>query len=138
MAYTPEFAEKVIDNGLQQYRDLQNLFRSEQSKFGYFIISLTVSSIAFTVYQTTDEALNIYHSLLGVAIITWGLSVYFGISSIMHTNTLVFHSSEYYAIGFNFKNKKYNKTEVYKLLQEKRKVIDEIKDQYTISGQWQM
>lgn len=46
-----------------------------QFKFVYYIIALSVGAIAFSVYQTRGEVLNVFHSFLGLAVMCWALGI---------------------------------------------------------------
>ena len=58
---------------------IQTQFREHQQKLVYYIIALAVSAIAFSVYQTTDQALSFYQIPLAIAITFWALSIYCGL-----------------------------------------------------------
>lgn len=46
-----------------------------QFKYVYYIIALSVGAIAFSVYQTRGEVLNVFHSFLGLAVLCWALGI---------------------------------------------------------------
>lgn len=64
---------------MEEQKELRIQFRQQQEKYVYYVIALSVSSIAFSVYQTTGRHLEWSHVPLGVAVLNWGLSVFCGL-----------------------------------------------------------
>src|SRR5437899_2980989 len=64
----------MTENQLELYR----LHRSEQSKYVYFILAAAAGGIALAVRMTTDATLHWSLAPLGAAVLSWGLSFYFG------------------------------------------------------------
>jgi hypothetical protein len=58
-------------------------------KHSYYVLSVTASCIAFSLYQTRNDVISIHHIPLGLAIISWGLSFYFGCKYIQGTAELM-------------------------------------------------
>lgn len=64
--------------------------RTGQDKYTYFLLAVTASAIAFAVQKT--DGLKITWSLipLGLAVLLWGLSFYFGIKNLIWVQTAIF------------------------------------------------
>ena len=60
-------------------KDVLNQLRSSTEKFSYYIIGLSISSLAFITYQTKDAKIDYPKILLLLAVLFWSLSIYFGI-----------------------------------------------------------
>jgi hypothetical protein len=58
--------------------ELYRLHRTEQSKYVYFILAAAAGGIALAVRLTSDATLHWSLVPLGVAVLSWGLSFYFG------------------------------------------------------------
>jgi hypothetical protein len=54
-------------------------FRHYQDKYVYYIISLCVTAIGFSIYQTTGSKLSWVQLPLAIAILCWSLSIYSGL-----------------------------------------------------------
>jgi len=50
-----------------------------QTKFAYFVLGVAASAIAFAIHSTTGQALNWSHAPIGVAVILWSASFFFGL-----------------------------------------------------------
>ncbi len=66
----PDMSEKQLE--------LYRLHRSEQSKYVYFILAAAAGGTALAVRMTTDATLHWSLAPLGAAVLSWGLSFYFG------------------------------------------------------------
>lgn len=87
-----------IDKINEIEKELLNEHRSELSKYIYFLISLSVSAIAFAIYKTSNSALTIHHTLVGIAVLNWGLSIFFGLEYIQLKLHSIFLNIEYYRV----------------------------------------
>ena len=65
-----------MDVKFEIYRSLSQL----QEKFVFYIIALNVAAIGFAVYLTLDKPLVLTQIPLGIAVVSWGLSIWFGTS----------------------------------------------------------
>ncbi|MBU0699892.1 hypothetical protein KKE26_01120 [bacterium] len=70
--------------------EIHRQHRTGQDKYTYFLLAVTASAVAFTVQKT--DGLKITYSLLplGVAILLWGLSFYFGIKNLLWVQTSIY------------------------------------------------
>lgn len=63
-----------MDVKFEIYRSLSQL----QEKFVFYLIALNVAAIGFAVYLTMDKPLVLTQIPLGMAVVSWGLSIWFG------------------------------------------------------------
>jgi hypothetical protein len=62
----------------EERREIAKLFRDQQEKYTYYIIALSVTSIGFAVYKSSEQSLSLSHIPLGIAVTSWCLSIFFG------------------------------------------------------------
>ena len=70
------------DKELKVYETLNNA----QNKFVYFILTLTVGAIAFAIKQTDNAVLSLSQIPIGISVLCWGLSIFFGCFSLMYVS----------------------------------------------------
>ena len=75
--------------------EIKKQFRQQQEKYVYYIIALCVAAIAFSITETRDSALKYSQIPLGIAVLSWGLSIYFGLKFIQ-TILSALHSNNSY------------------------------------------
>jgi hypothetical protein len=75
--------------------EIKRQFRQQQEKYAYYIIALCVAAIAFSITITRDASLKFSQIPLGLAVLTWGLSIYFGLKFIQ-TIISALHSNNSY------------------------------------------
>lgn len=80
------------EDGLKEiYRSLQR----SQEKYVYFLLSATIASIGFTITQTQDlEGLDYCQLPLGLSLLFWGLSFWFGCRNRSSFNSALFANYE--------------------------------------------
>jgi hypothetical protein len=61
---------------------IQNKFRDQQTKFTYYLIAIAVAAIAFSINIAISLKLNYYQLPLGLAVISWAISIIYGFSHI--------------------------------------------------------
>jgi hypothetical protein len=76
----------------------QNQFRQQQEKYVYYVLALSVASIAFTLNQTTGQALSYFKIPAGIAIICWTVSVFLGLKFLRFTISNLFANDKYIEI----------------------------------------
>ena len=78
------------ENLREVYRNLQ----TSQDKYTYFILAATIAAIGFTITQT--QALKLQYSLipLGISVLSWGLSFYFGCRNREYYNSTLYANYE--------------------------------------------
>lgn len=69
--------------------ELQKQHQTGQDKYTYFLLAITASAIAFSIQKT--DTLKITYSLipLGLAVLIWGMSFYFGVRSILYIQSCI-------------------------------------------------
>jgi hypothetical protein len=82
----------------EQQLEIQKQFRNQQEKYIYYLISLCVSAIGFSVYITTGHKLNFSQIPLGISIITWSLSIFYGLKLIAMIQRLLDLNNVYFEI----------------------------------------
>ena len=75
------------DNSLEIFRQ----HTVAQQRFVYFMLALSATSIAFVVQQTMGRSLAYSLIPLGIAVIAWALSLYFGLQN--RRSTIEIHSA---------------------------------------------
>ena len=88
MCLSYEINQESISNKLELYR----LFNQKQEKYTYYIIALSVTCIGYSVHMTNGKSLVFWQWPLGIAILSWGLSVYLGLKYI-RTGLSVIHDN---------------------------------------------
>lgn len=76
-------------------KELRLQFRQQQEKFVYYIIALSVSAIAFSVYRTNGEHLKYIQIPLGLAVLSWGISIYCGITFLKYSISTLYNNNTY-------------------------------------------
>jgi hypothetical protein len=82
-------------------KELRLQFRQQQEKFVYYIIALSVSAIAFSIYRTNGEHLKFTQIPLALAVLSWGISIYCGISFLKYSISILYNNNTYYEIKFD-------------------------------------
>lgn len=65
--------------------DLHDKIASQRDKFIYYMIALAVTSIGFAVLRTVGEPFKLNQIPLGMATLSWLLSIHCGFSNIVRT-----------------------------------------------------
>ncbi|MDP1623772.1 MAG: hypothetical protein Q8M08_15710 [Bacteroidales bacterium] len=60
---------------MEEQLEIQRHFRSSQEKYVYYLISLCVSAIGFSIYITLNKTLSYIMLPLGLSILAWSLSI---------------------------------------------------------------
>jgi hypothetical protein len=80
---------------MDDQNEIKKQFRQQQEKYVYYIIALCVAAIAFSITETRDSSLKYSQVPLGIAVLSWGLSIYFGLKFIQ-TILSALHSNNSY------------------------------------------
>tara|TARA_B100000953_G_scaffold291694_1_gene278119 strand:+ start:655 stop:1095 length:441 start_codon:yes stop_codon:yes gene_type:complete len=83
---------------MEQQLEVQKQFRNQQEKLTYYIIALCVTSIGFSVYKTSGSPLSYNQIPLGLAVASWGISIYCGITFLKILLTSLFANNTYYEV----------------------------------------
>lgn len=65
---------------MEDQSELQKQHRNKLEKYTYYVIALCVSAIGFSIYITLDEPLDFSQIPLGLAVFSWSISIYCGLS----------------------------------------------------------
>lgn len=72
--------------------------KERQEKFVYYLVALAVSCIGFAVYNTQDTKLQLIQIPLGLAVLSWGISVFCGIKFLETALALLHNNSCYFDV----------------------------------------
>ena len=64
---------------MSEQTEVWKLFRTQQEKYVYYLLSLSVAAIGFAVTQTNSDELKLTHIILLFAAILWLISIYNGL-----------------------------------------------------------
>ncbi|MBO9664063.1 hypothetical protein [Dokdonella sp.] len=78
------------DAQLEVYRAL----RTSQDKYAYFLLAAAGASIAFAITQTRGHHISWFQIPLGLAVLCWGFSFFFGCRNIAYVNSTLYANSE--------------------------------------------
>jgi hypothetical protein len=59
-------------------KEVYQQFRTSQDKYAYFLLAAAGAAIGFALTQTQGKPLSLTQLPLGIAVICWGLSFYYG------------------------------------------------------------
>jgi hypothetical protein len=76
-------------------RTLYSTLQDSQEKYVYFLLTGAGAAIAFAVTQTQTAALTPSKGILGLAVLSWGLSFFCGCRQISHRNSFVFQNYQF-------------------------------------------
>lgn len=68
--------------------------RTAQEKYIYFLLAAAGAAIALVVNQTQGLPLRLSQAPLGLAVMLWGLSFYFGCRHLTYVELTLFHNAE--------------------------------------------
>jgi len=72
------------ENLIEIYRQLSQL----QEKYTFYIVALCVSSIGFSVYCTMGKPIHWTHLPLGIAVLSWAISIFCGLKYIEEISSI--------------------------------------------------
>lgn len=62
----------------ERQNELHRLIKASEAKYTYYLLSIAAAAIAFAVHKTSGSALLWSQIPLGVAVILWGYSFFYG------------------------------------------------------------
>src|SRR3972149_4298959 len=74
----------------QSLIEIHKQHRTGQDKYTYFLLAVTASAVAFSVQKTTGLKLSWSQLPLGMAVLMWGLSFYFGCKNLTWVQTSIY------------------------------------------------
>ena len=74
----------------QELMEIHKQHRTGQDKYTYFLLAVTASAVAFSVQKTSGLVLSWSLLPLGIAVLTWGTSFYFGCKNLTWVQTSIY------------------------------------------------
>lgn len=75
---------------MNEQKELISRYSNKQDKFVYYIIALCVAALGFAIHRTTETTLSCFHIPLGISVLSWSVSVYFGFNFIKRDLDYIF------------------------------------------------
>lgn len=82
----------------EEMQQIHSQLRTAQDKYVYFLLAVAASAIALSVQITKTDTLSFSLIPLGLAVISWGSSFFFGCKNIQYVNAILFANYEYLKI----------------------------------------
>jgi hypothetical protein len=92
------FTHYFYIGAMDSERELINSFRQYQEKYTYYLIALCVTSIGFSVFKTTGIGLKLSQIPLGLAVLSWGISIYCGLTFLKYIMSNLYANTTYLEI----------------------------------------
>lgn len=70
---------------MELINDIAKKFLDRHEKYIYYIVALCVASIGFSVYITIGKPLSRTYILLGLAVSSWGISIFCGLKFLTYS-----------------------------------------------------
>ena len=83
---------------LEEQKEIQKEFRRQKEKYVYYLIALAVTAIGFSVLKTTGTPLNIRQIPLAMAVLSWSISIYSGLTFLKYTMNILFANNAYFDV----------------------------------------
>lgn len=80
---------------MDKQKELMKEFMQQQDKYCYFIISISVTAIGFSIYQTTGRELNWAQIILALANLCWAISIFFGLRNRAYVISTIYANKSY-------------------------------------------
>lgn len=112
--------------------------RVSQDKYTYFILAAAASAIALAINKTENKNISLLMIPLGAALLSWGVSFYYGCRNINYVNSILYANVEL----LNVQNIKSSAQDVNPQLIEAaiagiKSAINENNDKSTSCAKWQ-
>ncbi len=76
--------------------NIQQEFREKQEKYVYYLIAISVSAIGFSIYKTENQSLSLSKIPLGLAVISWSLSIFLGLKFLKYVISSLYANNSYF------------------------------------------
>ena len=73
---------------------LHTQLRTAQDKYTYFLLAVVAAAVAYAIKLTTDSTLSFSMVPLGLAILGWGLSFFFGCKQLRYVSSTIYANYE--------------------------------------------
>lgn len=77
---------------------IHKLLTESQAKYTYFLLAAAASGVALAVNRTTGSTLEASQWPLGLAVLAWGLSFFFGCRHLGYHLATLFANAEYFRV----------------------------------------
>lgn len=74
----------------QDILEIHKQHRTGQDKYTYFLLAVTASAVAFAVQKTSDITITWSLFPLGLAVLLWGISFFFGCKNLLWVQTSIY------------------------------------------------
>jgi hypothetical protein len=78
----------------ENLREIYRTLQKSQDKYIYFILAATIASIGFTITQTQNTIVSLSLIPLGISILCWGFSFFFGCRNREYYNSILYANYE--------------------------------------------
>jgi len=78
----------------ENLREIYKTLQMSQDKYTYFILATTIASVGFTITQTQDIIFSLSLIPLGISILCWGFSFFFGCRNREYCNSTLYANFE--------------------------------------------
>lgn len=83
---------------MKEQEEIRTQYRQQQEKYIYYIIALCVAAIGFSVHKTIGLPLKWTQVPLGIAVLSWGMSIYYGLRFLRGGLNILYDNHNYYEI----------------------------------------
>jgi hypothetical protein len=83
---------------MSEQEEILKQFRQQQEKYTYYIIALCVAGIGFAIQKTSGQPLRIAQIPLGAGVLSWGISVYCGLTFMGYVISNLYANSAYFDV----------------------------------------
>jgi len=74
--------------------ELHRQLRTVQDKYTYFLLAIAAAAVAYAIKLTTDSTLSFSMIPLGLAILGWGLSFFYGCRQLNYVSSTIYANYE--------------------------------------------
>lgn len=79
----------------ENIREIYKVLQTSQDKYIYFKLAAAMTSIAFAITQTKSLKLSITQVPVGLSVLCWGISIYFGLTNRAYYNSTLYANVDY-------------------------------------------
>lgn len=83
---------------MEAKKEIFKLYNQSREKLTYYLIALSVTAIGFSIVQSSNMILSLWLIPLGLAILTWALSVYCGIMYLKYVLSNLSANYDYFEV----------------------------------------
>jgi hypothetical protein len=83
---------------MEEQKEIRVQYRQQQEKYTYYIIALCVTAIGFSIHKTSGLPLACKQIPVGIAVLSWGASIYCGLKFLRGGLGVLYDNHQYYEI----------------------------------------